>query len=129
MHPLLEEEDHQLIYLLDALEKCISDGGSANQVYSYLSDFVILAKEHFKNEEILMEHYKYPKIIDHKKEHAELLKQLHILQRKLDQGSTPFGKEYMRILRNWLDDHLIGNDRRLSNFLYQVNADSKNMKV
>ena len=129
MHPLLEKEDQQLIDLLDAIDKCMSDGGSANQVYNYLSDFIVLAKEHFKNEEIIMEHYKYPDIIDHKKEHADLLKQLLILQSKLDQGRTSFSRDYMKTLRNWLDEHLLSNDKKLSKFMYLVNADSHKMPV
>ena len=124
MHPLLDKEDQQLIDLLDAIDKCISDGGSANQVYNYFSEFVVLANEHFKNEEIIMEEYKYPDIIKHKKEHADLQGQLLILQSKLDQGRTPFGKDYMKMLRKWLGEHLIGNDKKLSDFLYEVNADS-----
>ncbi|MBE9526395.1 MAG: hemerythrin family protein, partial [Proteobacteria bacterium] len=70
MHPLIEKEHQQLIDLLDALDKCISTGNSANQVHKYLSDFVALAEEHFRNEEAIMETYKYTEIIDHKKEHA-----------------------------------------------------------
>ena len=124
MHPLLEKEDQQLIDLLDAIDKCMSDGGSANQVYNYLSDFIVLAKEHFKNEEIIMEHYKYPDIIDHKKEHADLMEQLYVLKNKFDSGHTPFGKEYMQLLRHWLEEHLFDADNRLDKFLYQINENS-----
>ena len=124
MHSLLEKEHQQLIDLLDALDKCISTGNSANQVRKYHSDFVALAEEHFKNEEAIMETYKYPEITDHKKEHADLLEQLFILKNKLDNGHTPFGKDYMQLLRRWLEVHLFDADDRLENFLYQVNANS-----
>jgi len=127
MHPLLEKEHQQLIDLLDALDKCISTGNSANQVHKYLSDFVALAEEHFKNEEAIMETYKYPEIIEHKKEHADLLKQLFILKNKLDNGHTPFGKDYLQLLRRWLEEHLFNADNRLEGFLYQVNANSNKM--
>ena len=124
MHPLLEKEHQQLIDLLDALDKCISTGNSANKVDKYLSDFVALVEEHFKNEEAIMEIYKYPEIIDHEKEHADLLEQLFILKNKLDNGQAPFGKDYMQLLRNWLDEHLFDADNKLEEFLYQVNAKS-----
>ena len=124
MHSLLEKEHQQLIDLLDALDKCISTGNSANQVRKYLSDFVALAEEHFKNEEAIMETYKYPEITDHKKEHADLLEQLFILKNKLDNGHTPFGKDYMQLLRRWLEVHLFDADDRLENFLYKVNPNS-----
>ena len=124
MHPLLEKEHQQLIDLLDALDKCISTGNSANKVDKYLSDFVALAEEHFKNEEAIMETYKYPEINDHEKEHADLLEQLFLLKNKLDNGYTPFGKDYMQLLRNWLDEHLFDADNKLEEFLYQVNAKS-----
>ena len=124
MPPLLENEHQQLIDLLDALDKCISTGNSVNQVYKHLSDFVALAEEHFRNEEEIMEAYKYPEIINHKKEHADLLEQLFILKNKLGNGHTPFGKDYMQLLRNWLEEHLFDADNRLEEFLYQVNANS-----
>ncbi len=128
MHLLLEKEHQQLIDLLDAIDKCISTGDSMNQAHTYLSDFVALVEEHFKNEEELMETYKYPEIIDHKKEHADLLEQLFILKNKLDNGLTPFGKDYMQLLRHWLEEHLFDADDRLDKFLYQVNANSNKTK-
>ena len=118
MHPLLEKGHQQLIDLLDAIDKCISTGNSANQVHKYLSEFVAIAEEDFKNEETIMETYKYTGIIDHKKEHADLLKQLFVLKNKLDNGHVPFGKDYMRLLRRWLEKHLFDADNRLENFLY-----------
>jgi len=122
MHPLLEKEHQQLIDLLDALDRCISKGNSANQVHKYLSDFVALAGEEFSNEEAIMETWKYPEMIEHKKEHVDLLEQLFVLKHKLDSGRTPFGREYMQILRKWLEEHLLAADNRLDKFLYQVNA-------
>ena len=124
MHPLLEKEHQQLIDLLDALDNCISKGGSVNEAHNHLSDFVALAEEHFKNEEEIMEVYKFPEIVNHKKEHAELLEQLFILKSKLDHGHTPFGTEYMQLLRRWLEVHLFDADNRLEKFLYQINTNS-----
>ena len=124
MHPLLEKEHQQLIDLLEALDNCISKGGSVNHAYKYFSDFVALAEEHFKNEEEIMEAYKFPEIINHKKEHANLLEQLFVLKSKLGHGHTPFGTDYMQLLKNWLEVHLFDADDRLEKFLYQVNPNS-----
>jgi hemerythrin len=124
MHPLLEKEHQQLIDLLDALDKDIWKGGSVNQVVKHLDDFVASAREHFKNEEKIMEAYKYADIIDHKKEHARLLEQLYTLQSQLSKGQTPFGKDYMQLLRNWLEVHLLDTDSRLEEYLSQINTDS-----
>jgi hemerythrin len=124
MHPLLEKDHQQLIDLLEALDKCVSKGQSKNQAYKYLDDFVTLAEEHFKNEEEIMETYKYPEIVDHKNEHTSLLEQLYSLRSKLRGGHTPFGTPYMNLLRNWLEDHLLDTDNKLEEFLYQVNANN-----
>lgn len=126
MHPLVEKEHQQLIDLLDALDKCISTGNSVNLVHKYISDFVALAEEHFKNEEAIMETYKYPEIINHKKEHTDLLEQLFVLKNKLGSGNTPFGTDYMQLLRRWFEEHLFHADDRLEKFLYQINANSNN---
>jgi len=125
MRSLLKKEHQQLIDLLDALDKCISTGDSVNQVHKYLSDFVALAEKHFKNEETVMESSKYTETIAHKKEHADLLKQLFILKNKLDRGHTPFGKDYMQLLRRWFEEHLLNTDDRLDKFLYQIDAHSQ----
>jgi len=119
MHPLLEKEHRQLINLLDALDKSIATGNSVNQVHKYLCDFFVLAEEEFKNEEAIMETYKYTEIFDHKKEHADLLEQLSVLKNKLDSGHTPFGKDYMQLLRRWFEGHLFDADSRLDAFLNQ----------
>ena len=124
MHPLLEKEHQQLIDLLDALDNCISKGGSVNQAYKLLSDFVALVEEHFKNEEEIMEACKFPETINHKKEHADLLEQLFTLKSKIGHGHTPFGTDYMQLLRNWLEVHLFDADDKLEKFLYQVNTNS-----
>ena len=124
MHQLLEKEHQQLIDLLDALDSCISKGGSVNEAHKYLCDFVALAEEHFSDEEEIMETYKYPEMINHKNEHADLLEKLFVLKNKLDSGQAPFGRGYMQILRNWLEVHLFDADKRLEKFLYQVNANS-----
>lgn len=119
MHPLLEKEHQQLIDLLDALCMCVSKGTSINLIYKHLNDFVILAEDHFKNEEKIMEACKYTEIMAHKKEHACLLEQLHTLKSQLDNGHTPFGKGYLQSLKNWLEEHLLNADKKLENFLYQ----------
>ena len=124
MHPLLKKEHQQLIDLLDALDKCISTGNSVNKAHKYLSEFVTLAEEHFKNQEAIMETYKYKETIDHKKEHADLLEQLFVLKNNFDSGHTPFGKDYMQLLRGWLEGHLFDADNRLDKFLYQINENS-----
>jgi hemerythrin len=121
---LLEKEHQKLIDLLDVLDECISKGNSVNQAYKHLDDFVALAEEHFKNEDEIMETYKYPEIINHKKEHADLMEELFVLKSKLGRGRTPFGKDYMQLLRTWLEEHLFDADDRLEEFLHQVNAGS-----
>lgn len=123
MHPLLEKDHQQLIDLIDALDKCVLRGDSTHQVNKYLDAFVTLAEDEFKNEERIMEVYKYPEIIDHKKEHVRMLEQLRSVHSKLSKGFTPFGQDYMQYLRNWLETHLLDADNRLEEFLYQINAD------
>ena len=122
MHPLLEKDHQQLIDLLEVLDNCVTDGQAKNQVHKYLEDFATLAKEHFKNEERIMETYKYTDFINHKNEHTSLLEQLYSLKSKLRAGHTPFGSEYMKLLRNWLENHLLDTDNKLEEFLYEVNA-------
>jgi len=124
MHPLLEKDHQQLIDLIDALDKCVLKGDSMHQVTKYLDAFVALAEDEFKNEERVMEVYKYPEIIVHKKEHVRMLEQLRSVHGKLSKGHTPFGRDYMQWLRNWLEAHLLDADNRLEKFLYQINADS-----
>jgi hemerythrin len=125
MHPLLEKEHQKLIDLIDTLDKCVLNGNSMHEVTKHLDAFVKSAEDEFQNEERIMEAYQYPEIIDHKKEHVRLLEQLHSVHIKLSKGHTPFGKDYMRWLRNWMETHLLDTDKRLEEFLYKINAGSK----
>ncbi len=123
MHPLIEKDHQDLIGLLEILDQCVLKGDSVGQVSKYLDAFVNLAADEFKNEEKLMQEYRYPNFIEHKKEHAHLLDQLHSVYSQLKQGHTPFGKEYMHWLRDWFETHLLDADNQLDEFLYQANAD------
>ncbi len=124
MHQLLEEEHQGLIDLLDDLDECISTGLSVHQVHRFLNDFVALAEVHFKNEEAIMKTYRYTEIVEHKKEHADLLEQLYVLKNRLNSGHTPFGKDYMKLLRRWLEGHLSNADDRLEKFMFQADINN-----
>lgn len=122
MHPLLEKDHQKLIDLIEVLDNCVKKGNSVSQVDHYLDAFVKLAQDEFKNEEKLMKAYHYPDFVEHQKEHTHLLEQLRSMHSQLNQGHTPFGKEYMEWLRSWLETHLLDADNQLDKFLFKINA-------
>ena len=119
MHPLkaIDKEHKQLTDLLDNMYKNMSNGCSRDLMYKNLADFVILSEIHFKNEEKLMEFYQYPHILAHKKEHSDLLEQLYTMKSQLENGQTPFGKDCLIWLKNWLEQHISGEDKILEEYL------------
>lgn len=121
MHQILDQEHKQLKDLLHTINTHISEGHSVSDVFKLFDDFIILANQHFKNEEKIMNNSQYPQVAAHKKEHDALMSQLKTIESQLKGGQTPFGKDFMIWQTKWIEEHLSGSDDKLIHFLKMKN--------
>lgn len=86
------------------------------KVFSELLDYTVY---HFRAEEELFEKYAYPDYQRHKKEHEDLTKQALELKSKFDTDKfrITLTMETMDFLRDWLKNHIQGEDKKYGPFL------------
>ena len=82
-----------------------------------LSELLDYTVYHFSTEEALFKTHGYPEAIKHKKEHDALTTQALDLKARYSKGDLFLSNETMTFLKDWLNNHIIGSDKRYSAFL------------
>ena len=75
------------------------------------------AREHFSLEETLMTSTKYPGLAHHHAEHLELEEKLEELNARHEQGEKAVCIPLLRLMRDWLSNHILEEDRKYGPWL------------
>ena len=113
-----DDEHKQLITLLNNLNHSLSIRATQKTMSDILVNLVKYTVIHFKHEEEYMALYDYPAIIQHKKEHEELTRQVLEFKERLDEGKGSFSIELLTFLRDWLTNHILGSDMVYKEFFH-----------
>ncbi|MBN2694577.1 hemerythrin family protein [bacterium] len=81
-----------------------------------LKELSFYTKTHFRNEELLMSKHGYPKYLEHKKIHDDILVKVDELYRKMKDGKTVLAHEIGGLLKEWIFDHILKIDKQYSSF-------------
>jgi hemerythrin len=77
-----------------------------------IAEFVAYTEYHFEAEERLLRRHEYPEYDEHKEMHDDLASKAHSLKQAFDEGNTPTAIEVMLLLTNWLNMHILEEDRK-----------------
>ena len=106
------DDDHKrLIDLLNKLYEGMKSGQGREVVGKVLDELVSYTKYHFAREEEFFAKTGYP-ADDHKKEHKDLVEQAVKLQSRYKKGETVLSVETLDFLKNWLNGHILGTDKK-----------------
>lgn len=72
---------------------------------------------HFNTEERLFQQYGYPEYDEHKRIHDDLTMKAKQLKTAFDQGNNLISIDVMMFLSNWLNTHILEEDKRYGPFL------------
>jgi hemerythrin-like metal-binding protein len=75
------------------------------------------ACEHFALEEALMAQARYPELVRHKAEHDKLTAEVAKLMQDVESGKTVLSMKLLQFLRSWLQDHIMGCDKKYVSYL------------
>lgn len=78
------------------------------------------AQAHFVTEESLMTRHDYPKLAEHRQEHAKLLEIAAFLEEKTSRPEAFDPIEWIQVILQWYDYHVQHIDRELGEFLKDV---------
>jgi hemerythrin len=83
-----------------------------------LKSLINYTSTHFAAEEKLMQANNYPAYEGHKKEHNQLVMQVLDVQKQLQEGVV-LSQPVMNFLKNWLETHIQGTDKKYGPFFNQ----------
>jgi len=84
--------------------------GKSSESGRILDDLIARTVEHFKSEETVMLQIGFPQVLEHKKTHEELIKQVKELRAKMKVGGHLTLISIVRFLADWLMNHIMRED-------------------
>jgi hemerythrin len=116
-HKDIDGDHRKLVDLVNRLHDAMKSGKSKDVLGAVLGSLIEYTKNHFAMEETLMAKVSYPALADHRKEHADLLKKADDLRQRFGKGEVMIGLDTMNFLRDWLSEHIMNSDRKLSAYV------------
>ena len=119
----IDRQHRKLFELFNELYQAMQQGhGDEVTTAKVLASVVAYTTYHFEYEENLLRQYGYPEEKAHRAEHAKLTEQAEALVRKLKEGRSEVAMATLKFLCDWLNNHILGSDRRFAPFLIDKGA-------
>ncbi|MDH4261457.1 MAG: bacteriohemerythrin [Spirochaetia bacterium] len=106
----------KIIDLMNELHDIIKLKKDSHSFEKVLNELYGYTKTHFNDELILMEQLGYADAGDHKHEHEKFILQLDDIKHKLENSSNLLNVQLLYILKDWLITHIMGTDKKYSEF-------------
>ena len=116
----IDEQHKKLVSLVNEMYDAMQAGKGRDMIGTVIAEFVDYTDYHFKTEERLLRQNGYPDYDEHKEMHDNLSRKAHSIKEAFDRGNTPTAIEVMLLLTNWLNTHILEEDRK-----YKPYAESK----
>jgi hemerythrin len=115
----LEIVDRQHQHMIEIVNKIIEQSGLSDDselVSETLTEMINYAREHFTDEEVLMQQYGYPDIELHKKQHDYFITTTAELAISFMDNQQTTGDEIAEFLILWLLNHILKSDMKYRDF-------------
>jgi hemerythrin len=119
----IDEQHKKLFSLVNDMYAAMHAGKGRNKIGTVIAEFVDYTDYHFKTEEALLRRHDYPEYEEHKEMHERLVREAQRIKEAFDSGKTPSAIEVMVVLTNWLNMHILDQDRKY--MPYVVKPDGK----
>jgi hemerythrin len=114
----LDDDHKKLIGIINQLHFEMEEGHDKKVLGAVLDQLVDYAKSHFAREESLLFQAEYPDAPEHKMEHERFIREIASLRERFASApAATLDMELLGFLRNWLDNHVEGTDKKYGPFL------------
>ncbi|MES9856335.1 MAG: bacteriohemerythrin [Sedimenticola sp.] len=113
----LDNDHKELIELLNHFQTAHDYNTGEEFERAALDRLVAYTKNHFHDEEALMEKYGYPHLDAHKEQHQEMVQSVEKFIRDYEQRGHEALEGVSHYLRGWLIYHINGTDKEYGTFL------------
>jgi len=108
----VDEQHRKLVSLVNDMYDAMHAGKGRDMIGTVIAEFVDYTDYHFKAEERLLRQNGYPEYDEHKVMHDNLSRKAHSIKEAFDRGNTPTAIEVMLLLTNWLNIHILEEDKK-----------------
>jgi len=119
----IEEIDNQhkkLIEIINTLNDAMKTGKGSESLSGIVSELIEYTKYHFTAEEALMKDNNYPGYLSHKAVHSTLVEKVRDIELDLKAGKIALSVQVFAFLKDWLVNHIQGEDKKYAPFLTRV---------
>ena len=112
------DNDHMiLIALVNKAAARIHNGEVPHAIGAAIDQLVAYTVLHFEQEERVMQEAGYPDFPQHKAQHDGLRKRVGELKRRFEAGEASVGDDLLKLVREWLFEHIQRFDKRIGHHL------------
>jgi len=112
----IDRQHQKLIKSINELNDAMKKGQSKEIMGKIVTDLISYTAIHFKVEENYFAQFGYPGADDHKKEHSNFVEKVTDVKQKFEKGQISLSIEIMTFLKDWLQKHILGTDKKYTNF-------------
>jgi hemerythrin len=112
----IDSQHKTLFRLINRLHHAILNKEGSKTCGSILDELIDYTRVHFTLEQTLMRIGNFPEYEEHCEKHRALVTEVEVLQRKIASGQVAISFELLHFLRNWLTQHILGEDRKYGEF-------------
>lgn len=115
----LDNQHKELVNILNEIFDAMSAGKSNEALGRIISKLVNYTRIHFSTEEKYMQKYNYPGYSAQKREHDAFIEKIQNFQKDFNSGKLTLSLDVSSFLKNWLIQHISGEDKKYESFFNQ----------
>jgi len=113
----IDQQHMKLVAILNGLQNAISSQLEEMIITDVLNSLEKYTSYHFETEERLMAESEYPDQTAHEKKHSDFGDKVKYLKENNDNGRNVSAEEIVKMLSDWLLDHILNDDKKLAQSL------------
>ncbi len=118
-YELIDEQHKKLVDMINELYASFIAGEAQEKASEILEEMIKYTDYHFKTEETFFDKYNYPETEKHKEIHQSFVNKAVELKAGVDNGEITVSYDIMNLLRQWLIDHILGEDKKYVTFFLE----------
>lgn len=132
---LIDQDHRYLICLVNSIELVLKHGDDAEALSAFVQQLVSYTQFHFRREEMIQKKMLYPQLGAHANTHNEILTHVQKLQQDVlehhqhvkdsvwvENEREMITQRVMNLLREWVLNHLLVEDKRMEPYLRKLPA-------
>lgn len=112
----IDDQHKRWFDIINELHDALKKGEGIDTFGSTINSLLEYTHYHFAHEEAFMKKINYPEFHSHRRLHDEFKNEVFSLQNKFLSGDVILRSQVMGSLRNWLQNHILVEDRKFADF-------------